>query len=499
MTKERYLWCLLLLALVVGMVGSAGGPSSGAAEEDLQPTATNAATMEPGEEAEPTATAAATAEPEAAAQQAATDAASIEPLDLAQAEIQDWPQLGRNPQRWHYFPATIENPPYGLKWSTALSDFGIQHRTYASAQVIYSAGKVFIGSKSGTLFALDAQNGALAWQFSTGGPILHTAGYENGKVFVASMDGHVYAVDANTGQKLWDFGNNRRFGFVGAVLLAEGKVFAADSGGYLYALSQGDGAEQWHYDAGAPVVCTPSYNNGRVFIGSEDMRVHAVDSVSGGRVWRSEQIEGQSFIDYWPVIVGGRVIVSVMTGLEPMEGLGNPDPPINGLNALDENTGAILPTLPHYLLGSMNGPHSPPAVTADGLITVSWLIGSNAWGGSGWALVDPRTNRMVQVLNSAPETVGTGAPDETLIASVWGDTIFVNHHFGWGGNPGHQSGSFDRRTQTWTEWPKRSQSGGSASGVYGFINAQTGGVNSFSGVNTLLFHQAADVIAAYGP
>lgn len=428
---------------------------------------------------------------------AAAPAAST---DALQAEIQDWPQLGRNPQRWHYSPSTIANPPYGMKWSKALTDFGVQHRLYASSQVIYSAGKVFIGSKSGTLFGLDAQSGSLAWQFSTGGPILHTAGFENGRVFVASMDGHVYAVDANTGQMIWNFGNNRRFGFVGAVLLAEGKVFAADSGGYLYALSQGDGSELWHYDAGAPVVCTPSHNNGRVFFGSEDMRVHAVDSLTGARVWRSEQIEGQSFIDYWPVIVGGRVIVSVMTGLEPMESLRNPDPPINGLNVLDENTGAILPAMPHYLLGSMNGPHSPPAVTADGLITVGWLIGTNAWGGSGWALVDPRTHQMVQVLNSAPETVGTGAPDETMIAGVWGDTLLVNHHSGflWA-NPAHQSASYDRRTRVWTDWPSEQSGVDWDVGAWGYVNSQGGGVNAISGTNTLLFHQAADVVTAYAP
>ena len=497
MTKERYLWSLLILALAVGLVSSAGRPSSGAAAEDVQATATP---VEPGDAAQATATAAATIEPGDADQQTATDAASIEPLDLAQAEIQDWPQLGRNPQRWHYFPSTIENPPFGMKWSKALTDFGVQHRLYASAQVIYAAGKAFIGSKSGTLFAMDAQTGNLAWEFPTGGPILHTAGYENGRVFAAAMDGHVYAVDAGTGQKIWEFSNNRRFGFVGAVLLAESRVFAVDSGGYLYALSQGDGSELWHYDAGAPVVCTPSYNNGRVFFGSEDMRVHAVNASTGARVWRSEQIEGQSFIDYWPVIVNGKVIVSVMTGLEPMESLRNPDPPINGLNALDENTGAILPAPPHYLLGSMNGPHSPPAVTADGLLTVGWLIGTNAWGGSGWALVDPRTNQMVQILNSAPETVGTGAPDETMIAGVWGDTILVNHHSGflWA-NPSHQSASYDRRTRVWTDWPREGEETRWDVGAYGYVNSQAGGVNAISGIHTLLFHQAADVVTAYAP
>ncbi len=85
---------------------------------------------------------------------------------------------------------------------------------------------------------------------------------------------------------------------------------------------------------------------------------------------------------------------------------------------------------------------------------------------------------MVQVLNPAPETVGTGAPDETMIAGVWGDTILVNHHSGflWA-NPSHQSASFDRRTRVWTDWPREGEEVKWDVGAYGYVNSQAGGVS----------------------
>ncbi|MHC4181633.1 MAG: outer membrane protein assembly factor BamB family protein [Planctomycetota bacterium] len=78
---------------------------------------------------------------------------------------------------------------------------------------------------------------------------------------------------------------SRRYGFSAGVLLAKKPVPVCDHGGMLYAIDQGAGRASWRYDAGACVLQPAAYNRGRIYFGSDDGRVHAVDSRAGARLW----------------------------------------------------------------------------------------------------------------------------------------------------------------------------------------------------------------------
>lgn len=378
----------------------------------------------------------------------------------AQPISTDWPQLGRNPQRWNHTPESFEPPPKP-RWSVRLADIDIAHRVYAAAQVIVADGRCYIGCKSGALFALDAESGKVAWKFQAGGAILHTVGYEKGKVFTAAMDGCVYAVDARTGRQLWKFSSGRRYGFSTAVLLAEGKVFIADRGGVLYALDQKDGSKFWQYDAGAPVYQSAAYNDGRVYFGSEDVRVHSVSARDGRRLWRTEQLHGMGFLDYYPVVWKGRVIVRSWGGRIGAPYLKGPKKQLDYVLAdpirrkamylLDEKTGREPFPVPEVNC-AMHGPMSPPAVTGDGRLVVSWQYVPDGWpdgkfcmGSSAWALMDPGPPAKVEILldpdfkyTGNQSNPGVGAADETMIASVAGDVAFFVHNHGFRTNGANQ-------------------------------------------------------------
>ncbi len=230
-----------------------------------------------------------------------------------------WPQLANTPQRTNYTPMKFAPPQGKRKWSVCLADINIDDRINPTVQPIIAEGRVYVGCKSGKLYALDAKTGEVQWTFRAGGPIMHTAGYAQGRVMVAAMDGGVYAVHAATGKQEWVFSNRcprapcthgrRRHGFSTAVLLAEDKVFAVDRGGRLFALNLADGKELWHYDAAAPADQSPAYDAGKVFFASEDMRVHTVKAADGAGLWRSAQLAGVSFRWFHPVVTGGKVIV----------------------------------------------------------------------------------------------------------------------------------------------------------------------------------------------
>jgi outer membrane protein assembly factor BamB len=62
---------------------------------------------------------------------------------------------------------------------------------------------IFVGSRNGVFYALNALTGALIWQYQAGGPISHSAAYKNGVLYFAAQDAHAYALNASTGALVW--------------------------------------------------------------------------------------------------------------------------------------------------------------------------------------------------------------------------------------------------------------------------------------------------------
>ena len=83
--------------------------------------------------------------------------------------------------------------------------------------------------------------------------------------------------------------------------------------GRLYALEAASGKARWIANAGAPLLNSPAIDGraGRVYIGSEAMRVHAFALADGLELWRSEKLPGASMRGYHPVIApDGAVLVT---------------------------------------------------------------------------------------------------------------------------------------------------------------------------------------------
>ncbi len=373
----------------------------------------------------------------------------------------EWPQLGCNPQRWNFTPETVE-PPYRVRWAVNFVRFGFDFRIYPGIQVIVAGGKAFVGAKNGYLFALDAQTGDVRWRYRAGWPIMQAAGYAAGRVFFGCMDGCVYALDARTGKELWRFCSGRRYGFSAAVLLAEGKVFIPDRGGVLFALDQATGRKLWQYDAGTYVLHTPAYNDGKVYLGSEDGFVHAVRAADGRRVWRSERLFLHSFVETWPVVVGGKVVLRFHTTHKCTRPENNHTAPWEkSLVVLDEQTGKESIVLPQITTG-MGGPTKPPAVTAEGKLVLPWQMGVGKV--RGLVLMDLRHPQQVDKLldkdkldwpirypfRGGKRTPGIGSHQENVSQSVLGHVVINVHYHGFAwGDPPSQLGAYHLLERRW--------------------------------------------------
>ena len=213
----------------------------------------------------------------------------------------DWPQLGHDPQRTNYTSVQVD-PPYCYTWKW------YEVPIVSRAQPVVADGRLFIGSMNGLLYARNASTGAPLWSFASQGPIRHSAGVMGSTVVFSSHDGYTYALNAANGALQWR-ANTGPSETAPLMDEARGWVYVASGNGKLTALSLANGAQMWQYDAGAPILTSPSLSTDgqTVFLGSEDIRALAVRASDGVERWRA-LLQGQSLADRYPVVVADTVI-----------------------------------------------------------------------------------------------------------------------------------------------------------------------------------------------
>lgn len=97
------------------------------------------------------------------------------------------------------------------------------------------AGKVFIGSDDGRLYALNAADGSVAWFYQTGGQVWSAPAVSgDGKVCFGSLDHIVYCVDENTGSLIWSYDTSTSR-LVSSPAISDGMLFIGNENGKVYA------------------------------------------------------------------------------------------------------------------------------------------------------------------------------------------------------------------------------------------------------------------------
>jgi len=99
-----------------------------------------------------------------------------------------------------------EVPRLKLKWA-----FGFPGDVAADAQPMVAGGRVFVGSQSGNVYALNAATGCVHWSFSAAASVraavvlgrLETDSGSLDMAFIGDRAGNVYSVNAATGRLIW--------------------------------------------------------------------------------------------------------------------------------------------------------------------------------------------------------------------------------------------------------------------------------------------------------
>lgn len=225
-----------------------------------------------------------------------------------------------------------------VKWR-----FDVKGPVWAGLEHDAPSGRLFVGTDSGTLYAIDTASGGkgpAAWTFETGKPIKAQPAVIGDAVYVASDSGFLYKLDKRNGKERWrakiDTGSPERipaseeksrwdrYGssvvidgqrlYVGsrdnnlyALDVATGKelwrvvakdmmtatptlyrdlLLFADFAGKVQAVDARDGKPRWTYDARLPVAGDLVVDSGRVFVGSRTYDLIALDAASGKELWK---------------------------------------------------------------------------------------------------------------------------------------------------------------------------------------------------------------------
>jgi len=158
--------------------------------------------------------------------------------------------------------------------------------------------------------------GSVIWTYETGDVIaMSSPSVVGGVVYIGSKDGNVYALNATTGAKIWNY-STRDFidsspSVVGGVVYIGAGSHGSTSGN-IYALNATTGAKIWNYSTGGGVPSSPSVVGGVVYIGSLDKNIYALNATTETLTREQRLIWKYSTtgaVDASPTVVGGRVYV----------------------------------------------------------------------------------------------------------------------------------------------------------------------------------------------
>lgn len=183
---------------------------------------------------------------------------------------------------------------------------------HTNGQVLSSAaiaqGTLYVGSNDDFLYALDLATGAPKWKFKTDSRIASSPAVFAGLVYFGSYDDNFYALDAATGQLKWKFhtGGERRFAgkhlhgalpaaetmpdpfdfFLSSPVIWNGRVYFGSGDTNVYALDAASGRLEWKFKTGDVVHASPAISDGTLYVGSWDSYFYALDASSGKQKWR---------------------------------------------------------------------------------------------------------------------------------------------------------------------------------------------------------------------
>jgi outer membrane protein assembly factor BamB len=240
--------------------------------------------------------------------------------------------------------------------------------------------RVYVGDYAGYLYAVARSDGALAWERKLGdsigaSPVLHGGALYIAVEYGAPLEAKLFVVEAHSGDVLLQSGWLGEQAHSSVTLDTEAELgFVGDNAGGLHAIDLRDGSERWTHRAAGPIKSTAALHDGLLYVTSWDHALYALDARDGS-VRFTYRAAGPSMSS--PSVFDGLVLFGAYD---------------RQLHALDARSG-----LPRWRFTTQGDLQSSPTVVAD---SQRVLIGSR----DGWLYVlDAHSGELDQALELGAE------------------------------------------------------------------------------------------------
>jgi len=171
---------------------------------------------------------------------------------------------------------------------------------FLGGNICYSRGRVFVSTKRGEVYAVDASSGKLVWKKSLNSPVRSSPVAKNNILVVTTSDSKTYALNTKTGKRLWMHeGAEEKAKFVTAPtpLIIGDKVIVSYPSGEVFALNLDDGGEIWMaitspdritqlLPTNNDISYSPIYHNGLIYVVSSNGNIFALQEETGEEIWQ---------------------------------------------------------------------------------------------------------------------------------------------------------------------------------------------------------------------
>jgi outer membrane protein assembly factor BamB len=229
-----------------------------------------------------------------------------------------WPTYGYDSARQHISPYD-HRPPFRRLWKIDAHD-----TLEFPPSVGY--GHVYVAQQKGLFFALDAETGKVDWRKSLGRCAASSPTIGKGVVYQSYMhpveclqdqagaNGFVVAWDADTGRERWRFNSAP---IESSPLLKNGRLFFGSWDHKVYAIDAKTGRKIWSFATDNQVNTSAAYWKGRIFIATDGGTLYSLAARTGKLLWSAQSQSKFGSREFWyatPTVAYGRVYIGNTDG-----------------------------------------------------------------------------------------------------------------------------------------------------------------------------------------
>jgi len=210
-------------------------------------------------------------------------------------------------------------PTYEVKCPERNPDWKFETNAAIWSSPSFYKGRVLFGNEEGYLFAVNLNYKTLEWSFKSEGAIRSKPLALDGNIWFSSDDGYLYSLDVETGKQQWKtyIGNNvsprinlskddYTFDYLcSSPIYSTGKIYIGSMDSCIYAVNANNGNIIWKFQTMGRIRSTPVVHEGNVYVGSWDNKMYVLDVEHGNLRW---EYDAGLYIQSSPLIINDQLI-----------------------------------------------------------------------------------------------------------------------------------------------------------------------------------------------